>query len=328
MAGTSVAGMQYLGSEIGQLGGFVEAHARHAASIRTESWIGGHDAVHVGPDLDPLGVQAGADDRGAEIGAAATQRGGNAVSRRADKSAHDRESAPPSSSGTSTACRRWLVSSQSGVARVCAASVMMHSLASTSTASTPADRRAACTSLEERASPTPRRLSWACGRKCLLRSDARSAPCPEPRIPARTRRNRRVQIVATAPVRGRPFHAAGEAAAESPERNRGGCSAAAQPAFINWSVTLASALTTTTGRWGDARCTSWHTRRMAAASCTEVPPNFMTTHSPDCFPAALPIVRSSCLPFGFVVLWSLVTVMRTNKKPTGQLLLAVGLVSC
>jgi hypothetical protein len=29
-----------------------------------------------------------------------------------------------------------------------------------------------------------------------------------------------------------------------------------------------------------------------------------------------------------LVLWSLVTVMRQNKKPTGQLLLAVGLVSC
>ena len=47
---------------------------------------------------------------------------------------------------------------------------------------------------------------------------------------------------------------------------------------MSWSVTFASALTTTTGCGEDFR-TSWHTRRMAAASATEVPPNFITTHS-------------------------------------------------
>jgi hypothetical protein len=48
---------------------------------------------------------------------------------------------------------------------------------------------------------------------------------------------------------------------------------------MSWSVTLAMAETTTTGRrpawWRPS--TIERVRRMAAASCTEVPPNFMTT---------------------------------------------------
>src|SRR5580765_1787392 len=44
----------------------------------------------------------------------------------------------------------------------------------------------------------------------------------------------------------------------------------------SWSVILASALTTTTGRSGRRSRTMAATRSMACASCTEVPPNFMT----------------------------------------------------
>src|ERR1022692_1092534 len=44
----------------------------------------------------------------------------------------------------------------------------------------------------------------------------------------------------------------------------------------NWSVTLAMALTTTKGRSGKRVFTMAATRSMAAASSTDVPPNFMT----------------------------------------------------
>src|SRR6476661_3144823 len=44
----------------------------------------------------------------------------------------------------------------------------------------------------------------------------------------------------------------------------------------SWSVILASALTTTTGRSGRRSRTMAATRSMAWASCTEVPPNFIT----------------------------------------------------
>src|SRR5664279_1088641 len=44
----------------------------------------------------------------------------------------------------------------------------------------------------------------------------------------------------------------------------------------NWSVTLAMALTTTKGRSGKRAFTMAATRSMAAASSTDVPPNFMT----------------------------------------------------
>src|SRR6185295_4632479 len=46
--------------------------------------------------------------------------------------------------------------------------------------------------------------------------------------------------------------------------------------FSNWSVTFAMALTTTTGRCGRRSLTICAARSMASASCTEVPPNFMT----------------------------------------------------
>src|SRR5690349_17590122 len=44
----------------------------------------------------------------------------------------------------------------------------------------------------------------------------------------------------------------------------------------SWSVILANALTTTTGRSGRRSRTMAATRSMLWASCTEVPPNFIT----------------------------------------------------
>ncbi len=51
---------------------------------------------------------------------------------------------------------------------------------------------------------------------------------------------------------------------------------AARAIASNWSVTLAMALTTTTGFCALRPLTIVAARSMALASCTEVPPNFMT----------------------------------------------------
>src|SRR5450755_2218876 len=66
---------------------------------------------------------------------------------------------------------------------------------------------------------------------------------------------------------------------------------------------------------------------MAVASSTEVPPNFMTTYSKPWLDASLLASDGSFIlaPFGSSRLMSM---LGTNKKPTGHLFLAVGLVSC
>src|SRR5580700_10235954 len=51
---------------------------------------------------------------------------------------------------------------------------------------------------------------------------------------------------------------------------------AARAMVRSWSVTLAMALTTTTGFSASRPFTMAAARAMALASCTEVPPNFMT----------------------------------------------------
>ena len=62
MAGTTVAGMQHLGAEVGQLGGLGEGDGLDAVAAGQDGGIGGQHAVDVGPDLDLFGADAGADD--------------------------------------------------------------------------------------------------------------------------------------------------------------------------------------------------------------------------------------------------------------------------
>ena len=71
--------MQHLRAEIGQLGGFGERDGLHAMAAGHDGGVGGQHAVDIGPDLDLLGADTGADDGGREVGAAAAQRGGDAV---------------------------------------------------------------------------------------------------------------------------------------------------------------------------------------------------------------------------------------------------------
>ena len=82
--------MQNLGAEVGQLGGFFKADDLDAQRIGTDARVGGHDAVHVGPDLDGLGVERAADQRAGKVGAAAAEGGGDAGLVGGDEAAHDR----------------------------------------------------------------------------------------------------------------------------------------------------------------------------------------------------------------------------------------------
>ena len=50
--------VQDLGAEVGQLGGFLKADDLDAKRIGADARVGGHDAVHVGPDFDGLGSRA------------------------------------------------------------------------------------------------------------------------------------------------------------------------------------------------------------------------------------------------------------------------------
>ena len=71
--------VQHFCAEIGEFGGFFEADDLDAARFRTNPGIGGHHAIDIGPDFDALGVQAGAEDGGGKVGAAAADGGGDAV---------------------------------------------------------------------------------------------------------------------------------------------------------------------------------------------------------------------------------------------------------
>src|ERR1035437_6602555 len=71
-------GMEDLGSEVGEFGGFVKADDLDASGLGSKTGVGGHHAVDVGPDFDALGIEGSAKNRGREIGAAAADGGGDA----------------------------------------------------------------------------------------------------------------------------------------------------------------------------------------------------------------------------------------------------------
>ena len=83
-------GVQDFRPEVGEFGGFVEADDFDAPGFRTDAGIGGENAVDVGPDFDAVGAQAGADDGGGKIGAAAANGGGDAGAIGSDEAAHHR----------------------------------------------------------------------------------------------------------------------------------------------------------------------------------------------------------------------------------------------
>src|SRR6266404_5349458 len=84
--------VQNFGAEISKLSGFIKTNDLDAAGVRAEVWIGGHHAIHVGPDFDFFCTQRGADDGCGKIRSPASDGCGDAISRRSNKSAHYRHS--------------------------------------------------------------------------------------------------------------------------------------------------------------------------------------------------------------------------------------------
>ena len=88
IAGHHGGGMQHLGAEVGEFGGFGEGDGLDAMAAGQDGGVGGEHAVHVGPDLDLFGVDARAHDGGGVVAAAAAERGGDAVFGGGDEAAH------------------------------------------------------------------------------------------------------------------------------------------------------------------------------------------------------------------------------------------------
>src|ERR1035441_6077149 len=83
-------GVQDFRAEVGEFGGLVEADDFNPARLGTDSGIGGEDAVDVGPDLDAVGAQASADDRGGKIRTASSDGCRDAGAIGSDEAAHHR----------------------------------------------------------------------------------------------------------------------------------------------------------------------------------------------------------------------------------------------
>src|SRR5437764_5732891 len=80
--------MEELGAEIGQLGRFGKRYRANAVAAGTNGGIAREHAVDVSPDLDFFSIDSGADDRGSEVRAAASERSRDSVRIGRDEAAH------------------------------------------------------------------------------------------------------------------------------------------------------------------------------------------------------------------------------------------------
>jgi hypothetical protein len=108
--------MQHLRAEVGQLRRFRERDDLDAMPDWKHSRIAREHAIHVGPDLNLAGADAGPGDGGREVRPAASQRDVTPFAV-ADKSAHHHHGGPCASIGA-RACSRAYVSGYSGLACV------------------------------------------------------------------------------------------------------------------------------------------------------------------------------------------------------------------
>ncbi len=83
--------MEHLPAVVRELAGLVERECLERFRAGGEARIGGHDAIHVAPDLDLLGVDRGAEGRGGVVRAVPAQRRDAPALRLADVASHDRE---------------------------------------------------------------------------------------------------------------------------------------------------------------------------------------------------------------------------------------------
>ena len=136
------ARVQHLRAEVRQLGRLGERQLRHQARrLGTTRGIGGQHPVDVGPDLNLVDIEAGAEDGGRVVRSAAAERGRHAVGGRADESAQHRHLAGGSAARRRRSRVRLQVASMSGIAAVCSASVTRTARESTQAVCMPVDRR-------------------------------------------------------------------------------------------------------------------------------------------------------------------------------------------
>ena len=64
--------MQNLGAKVRQFRGFAIGDFGNRGGARHQSWVGGHQPIHIGPDGHFIGVESRAQDRRRIIGAAAS----------------------------------------------------------------------------------------------------------------------------------------------------------------------------------------------------------------------------------------------------------------
>ena len=144
--------VQHLGAEVGQLGGFFKADDLDAQGVGADAGIGGHNAVHVGPDLDGVGGERAADQGPGEVGAAAAEGGGDAGLVGSDEAAHH-GNLPCAMCGCSFSAARFSMIASCGMAFWNCESVMMTLRASMWAASISRSRKAAATMRLEMRSP-------------------------------------------------------------------------------------------------------------------------------------------------------------------------------
>jgi hypothetical protein len=83
--------MENLGAEVGELGCFGERQLRNQTRVGDDARIGGEHAVDIGPDLDLVDLEAGAENRCRVIRSAAPERRRHPRHGGADESADDRD---------------------------------------------------------------------------------------------------------------------------------------------------------------------------------------------------------------------------------------------
>src|SRR5271155_2997435 len=80
--------MENLGTQVCHLLCFPIGDLSDCGSTRYQAWIGGHQAIHVGPDDHFVGVESSAQNRRGTIRAASTKSREHALRSSADKASH------------------------------------------------------------------------------------------------------------------------------------------------------------------------------------------------------------------------------------------------
>ena len=78
--------MQNLGAKASQFRRLIETQGGDAPGVGAKIGVRGHDAIHVGPNLDPASLESHPNHGGAAIRSATAQSGGDAFPRGSDES--------------------------------------------------------------------------------------------------------------------------------------------------------------------------------------------------------------------------------------------------